>query len=407
MNDNKKLVRIGIAFLACVIVAFVAWLVATGQAESLVGALAHADIRWFAVGMACFCAFFLLDALCFRIAGTLSGARLGALDLVSTAAAGIVFGYLTPGQMGAQPAQIVRLAKAGLSVGDATAIQLTRFFIYQAAVTVFGATMLLTRLSYFRALYGQVILAAVLAFLVHLGIMAGLVAVIFFPNLVRRFARFCVRMLSRRLHLVKDPDAAMAKVEHEVDEYATSVHAAVRHAGIVVSAVVITVAQLACVYLIPYCVLNALGACELDMYTCVAAAAFIQLILTAVPLPGGTGGAEGGFALFFGGALGADLAAAVVMWRAISYYLPIICSAPLLGVRSKLTPSQRLEAYGEPKLGREDLREGISITRENAREHMGELRDNASELRRRLRDHALRRPRPHGLRHFRGRRRRK
>ena len=58
MNDNKKLVRIGIAFLACVIVAFVAWLVATGQAESLVGALAHADIRWFAVGMACFCAFF-------------------------------------------------------------------------------------------------------------------------------------------------------------------------------------------------------------------------------------------------------------------------------------------------------------------------------------------------------------
>ena len=405
MNDNKKLVRIGIAFLACVICAFVVWLVVTGTATSLVSALLRADGRWFAAGLLCFCAYFLLDALCFRIAGTLSGTRLGAADLVSTAAAGIVFGYLTPGQMGAQPAQIVRLAKAGLSVGDATAVQLTRFFIYQAAVTTFGATMLLTRLSFFRAMYGQVILAAVLAFLVHLGIMAGLVAVIFFPNLVRRFARFAVRVLSGRVRVIKDPDAVMAKVEREVDEYATSVHAAVRHAGIVVSAVVITVAQLVCVYLIPFCVLNALGAATLDPYTCVAAAAFIQLILTAVPLPGGTGGAEGGFALFFGASLGGDLAAAVVMWRAISYYLPIIFSAPLLGVHSRLTPAQRLEAYGEPKLGREDLREGIAITRDNAREHMGELRDNAGELRARLHERALRRPRPHVRRHFRGRRR--
>ena len=394
-GKNRALVRLGIAFLTCVIVAFVIWLFATGKASDLASALVRADLRWVAAGMACFVAYFLLDALCFRIAAALSGSRLGTLDLLSTAASGIVFGYLTPGQMGAQPAQIVRLVKAGLSAGDATAVQLTRFFIFQAAVTTFGAVMLVTRLSFFREMYGQVILAAVLAFLVHLAIMAGLVAVIFFPNLVRRLARMMVRIGSGRLRLVKDPEATLAMVEREVDEYATSVHAAVRHAGIVSTAVVITVAQLVSVYLIPFCVLNALGAETLDPYTCVAAAAFIQLILTAVPLPGGTGGAEGGFALFFGATLGGDLTAAIVMWRAISFYLPVIISAPVLGLRSKMSPSQLRAAYGEALLGREAVRQDISIVRDSAREHAEELRASMRHRATERPHHRLRHPRTH------------
>ncbi|MBS5450204.1 MAG: flippase-like domain-containing protein [Coriobacteriia bacterium] len=374
-SKNKLMLRIGIGFLCAVIVGFVVWLVATGEAASFVGALSHAHLLWVLGGLIGFLSYFLLDALCFRIAGTLTGVRMGLLDLLSVAAVGIVFGYLTPGQMGAAPAQIVRLSKAGLSVGAASGVQLTRFFVYQSAVTLFGAAMLLAKFRFFEELYGNLVLICVLSFGVHLAIMGGLVAVIFFPNLVRRVVTLGVRLLSGRIHLIKDGEAVLARVEAQIDQYATSVHAAIRHPGVVISAIVITIAQLVAMYSVPYFVLNALGAHDLDFFTCLAAAAFVQLILTAVPLPGGTGGAEGGFALFFGPSLGSGLVApAIVLWRSLTFYLPILISAPLMGLRSRVTPAERLETFGEPPVGRAAIAQDLANTRVAAREKADRLR---------------------------------
>lgn len=360
-EGQRRLVRAGVIFIVAVAVAFVVWLVVTGRAGEFVSVLAAADPVWVVAGAACFAAFFLLDMLCFRVAGMLTGSRMGFLDLTGVAAAGIVFGYLTPGQMGAAPAQIVRLAQVGLKVGDASAVQLTKFFIYQAAVTVLGAVVLVARFSYFESMFGQVVLVSVLSFAVHIAIMAGLVAVIFFPDLVRRFSRWAVGVLGRRTPFIKDPDAVLASVEAEVDSYAGAVHSAVRNVPVVGGAIVITIVQLAFYYCIPFCVLRALGVDDADFVNCLCSAAFVQLIMTAVPLPGGTGGAEGGFVLFYGGMLGAKSAAGVVLWRLLSFYGPVLATVPLLGVRSKAKPS------GRPKgRGRRDVGAGDSGVREPA-----------------------------------------
>ena len=126
-----------------------------------------------------------------------------------------------------------------------------------------------------------------------------------------------------------------ARVDAEVDGYAGAVHQAIRQGKVVVLAIVINVGQLACLYCIPFCVLRALGVTDIDFLTAMCASAFIQLIMTAVPLPGGTGGAEAGFVLFFKPELGALTTAAVVLWRALAYYLPIVFSLPLLGLRTR------------------------------------------------------------------------
>ena len=74
----------------------------------------------------------------------------------------------------------------------------------------------------------------------------------------------------------------------------------------------------------------------------------LELLTSAIPLPGGTGGAEGGFALLFGGMFGAQASAGFVLWRAIEYFLPTLCAAPLLGLRSTSGESinHRFKRYG-------------------------------------------------------------
>ncbi len=337
-GKDRRMLALGIAFLALVAVGFVVWLFASGTAGTFFDALAHADPRWALAGVCCFFGYLVLDSLCYRVAGRLAGARLGTRDVVSVAAAGIVFGYLTPSQMGGAPAQIVRLSQVGLKIGDSSAVQITKFFVYQAAVTLLGAAVLIARSGYFIEHFGNIVVVSVLSFAVHLLIMAFMVAVVFAPGLIRRLCHFAVRFGARllgRTRFFKDPDALHRRVDEEVDAYSGAVRSAVRHGGIVVTAVVVTLLQLVVLYCAPYCVLRALGVEGADFFTTLCAAAFIQLIMTAVPLPGGTGGAEGGFVLFFGAELGALTAAGVVLWRAFTFYIPVVACVPLLGLRSR------------------------------------------------------------------------
>ena len=375
-KDNTRAFRFGLAFVLAVVAVFVVWLFASGTAGSFFDALGSADKTWFALAVLCFVAYFLLDVVCYRCAGMLAGVRMGLLDLLSTAASGVVFGYLTPGQCGGPPAQIVRLSQSGLKVGDATAVQLTKFFIYQAAVTVLGGTVLVSRFSFFEEAYGNVVLVSFFAFSVHVLIMSALVAVVFFPNLVRRVAHLCVKLLSwRRLRILKDPEAMHARVDDEVDSYAGATRSAVGHPGVVAIAIVITLMQLVFLYLVPYCVVHALGGSAVGLVDSVCAAAFVQLIMTAVPLPGGTGGAEGGFAVFFGGALGPMTTVGVVLWRFVTFYGPVVACSCLLGLRSKLTPADRYREFGEAHVGYEGVRDSMRI----ARRRSVELRDVAQK----------------------------
>ena len=67
--------------------------------------------------------------------------------------------------------------------------------------------------------------------------------------------------------------------------------------------------------------------------------------------------------LFFGPELGAFTAAGVVLWRAFTFYIPVLVCVPLLGLRSKMGPAERLEEFGEAHVGVEGARDTLRIAR--------------------------------------------
>ena len=82
-------------------------------------------------------------------------------------------------------------------MGDASAVQITKFFVYQAGVTLLGAVVMLAESSYFIERFGNIVIVSVLSFAVHLLIMAFMVAVVFAPGLIRRLCHFLVRLCVR------------------------------------------------------------------------------------------------------------------------------------------------------------------------------------------------------------------
>ena len=258
----------------------------------------------------------------------------GIRDLISVEASGIFFGNLTPMMMGSTPAQIYRLTKAGQNVGEAGATQFTRFIVYQFGLVAWGAILLLARMPFFAERYGDMTLLCVFSFGGHCCILLGIFAVALMPKTVTRVAHCIINWLERIGVSATKIEGWRTFVDGEIYSFSEKFKLSAGHFSSMLLTVVITMLQLAFFYLVPYFLMLAFGHHEVDFFSVMAASAFVQLLSSAVPLPGGTGGAEGGFALFLGHFFGSASTAGYLLWRLITFIAPTILAAPLLGLKS-------------------------------------------------------------------------
>ena len=61
-----------------------------------------------------------------------------------------------------------------------------------------------------------------------------------------------------------------------------------------------------------------------SLWNMLAAQTLVMLIVSITPLPGGAGGAEGGFLLFFTMFFKENILPGVLLWRIITYYSCIL-----------------------------------------------------------------------------------
>lgn len=334
-GDDTKTARRGAIFIGCVLVAYIVYLVVTGQMAQFWGAMATVQPTWLLA--ACFFMFLylLFGILAYAIAVWLDpNSPVGIRDLISVEASGIFFGNLTPMMMGSTPAQIYRLTKAGQNVGEAGATQFTRFIVYQFGLVAWGAILLLARMPYFAEHYGDITILCVFSFGGHCLILLGIFAVALMPKMVTRLAHWIINLLERVGVSKSKIENWRGFVDNEIYSFSEKFKLSAGHFSSMVLTVVITMLQLAFFYLVPYFLMLAFGHHDVDFFSVMAASAFVQLLSSAVPLPGGTGGAEGGFALFLGHFYGSAATAGYLLWRLITFIAPTILAAPLLGLKS-------------------------------------------------------------------------
>ena len=95
---------------------------------------------------------------------------------------------------------------------------------------------------------------------------------------------------------------------------------------------------LVCLYLVPLSILYATGDYNsFNGLESVVASAYVMLIGSFVPIPGGTGGLEYGFINFYGNFIkGSVLTAIMITWRFITYYIPMIIGAIAVNIKKRV-----------------------------------------------------------------------
>ena len=331
-GDDNKSARRGAIFIGVVLIGYIVYLVVTGQMGQFWAAMSSVQMPW--LFAACFCMFLYLvfGIVAYAIAVWLDPeSPVGIRDLISVEASGIFFGNLTPMMMGSTPAQIYRLTKAGQNVGEAGATQFTRFIVYQFGLVAWGAILLLARMPFFAERYGDMTLLCVFSFGGHCCILLGIFAVALMPKTVTRVAHCIINWLERVGVSATKIEGWRTFVDGEIYSFSEKFKLSAGHFSSMLLTVVITMLQLAFFYLVPYFLMLAFGQHDVDFFSVMAASAFVQLLRSAVPLPGGT---EGGFALFLGHFFGTASTAGYLLWRLITFIAPTILAAPLLGLKS-------------------------------------------------------------------------
>jgi len=349
-EENKQKARKGALFILGVLVIYVLFLIFTGQMTGFIDALHNVDASWIVLACLGYLGYFAFGVFAYVIAVWLDhDSPVGVRDLMSVESSGVFFGNLTPMMAGSVPSQIYRLTRTGLDVGEASATQFTRFIMFQFALVLFAFLMLLARFEFFLDTYGDIVFLNLVVFGMHAFELVMLFVICLCPRFVKCVGNWAINFANRHGWL-KDYEHWYEMVNTQVDEFSTTFKRAASDIPNMALTCVVTMCQLFCLYMMPWFILKAFGI-DGDFLTCLAAGSMVQLVSTAVPLPGGTGGAEGGFALFFGGMFGSKATAGFLVWRLCSFIAPTLFAVPFLGMRSDRTESiyhevnRRLAAY--------------------------------------------------------------
>lgn len=351
-QSDKNRAKKGALFMAVIFGINLLFILLSGQGEEFVHALSNASGDWVIAGVFMMVLYTFFATCAYVIAASLDQAcPVGIRDCISVEANGALFGNLTPSNSGAVPAQIFRLTQTGLDIGEASAIQFTRFIMFQLGEIIIAAVMLWLKFDYFIQTDGDFIIINIVVFIIMGCQVLLLLSVCLFPRFILRIVTSVLRYVGKRGWLsAEKTEKSLSYVSGQISVFSKAFKAAFKHLPSLLLTLVVTFCQLLSLYAVPWFVLRALGQ-EQDFLTCMAAAAMVQMIANSVPLPGGTGGVEAGFVFFFGPLFGETAAAGFIVWRIITFYLPTVISLPLTALKSNSHKSihDRMELFLHPE----------------------------------------------------------
>ncbi|MBJ7635259.1 hypothetical protein C6P26_08200 [Weissella confusa] len=281
----------------------------------------NANWWWLIVAVGAMVVYLLLEAVVVKIFVDDAHEKLSWRDAIRIPLVEQLGNGITPFATGGQPMQMITLAQAGIDPGRAGSILLMKFVVYQGMIVVNFLMALTIGYHYIADKLHAWAILVLFGFVIHLAVIVGLLLVMYWPTLTRTMVLLVFKPIGwfRPALVEKWKDVVDEKIDNFHRESVRMSH----DWPALVKAIVVTFFQMAVYYLIPYFILLGLGVSPINVVLVTALHVLIVMVISLFPIPGGTGGAEAGFAVLFSQFLpsASVLLFAMMIWRLITYYL--------------------------------------------------------------------------------------
>ena len=247
----------------------------------------------------------------------------------------LFFHGITPFAGGGQPMEIYFLHKEGIPVTKATNITLQNFIVYQIALIITGLIALI-----YNHIFNVFPNDSLIKYLVVLGFIINtlVLVVTFILSFGKKTNKFIIEKgihFLAKIKIIKEEKKTQEKCQKYLQSFHDNAIELKKNKKIVVFMVLINIIGLMTMYSMPYPILRGMGI-NINIFKVITAIAYVMIIGSFVPIPGGTGGIEYSFIFFFQYLIsGSILHAAMLVWRLISYYFGMVLGAFALALYRK------------------------------------------------------------------------
>lgn len=245
-----------------------------------------------------------------------------------------LFNAITPFSTGGQPAQIVALGTSGVDYGVAASVSLMKFVVYQVWVVINFIFCLIFGFQWVSSNFEKLSYLIILGFIVHFIVVFCLLLVMYWHSLAKKlvmgsFHFFSKFKIGKKVKKYEEP------VMEKLESFYEQSQAMKQSPKLMIKASLMTMLQLVVYYAVPYFVLLALHIEDVNFFKVIVFHAFIIMIISLFPIPGGTGGAEYSFSLLFGTFVAAPgkLVLAIFLWRIVTYYIGIVLGGIAMAIK--------------------------------------------------------------------------
>lgn len=247
----------------------------------------------------------------------------------------LFFHGITPFAGGGQPMEIYFLHKEGIPVTKATNITLQNFIVYQIALIMTGLMALI-----YNHIFNVFPNDSLIKYLVVLGFTINtlVLVVTFILSFGKKTNKFIIEKgihFLAKIKIIKEEKKTQEKCQKYLQSFHDNAIELKKNKKIVAFMVLINIIGLMTMYSMPYPILRGMGI-NINIFKVITAIAYVMIIGSFVPIPGGTGGIEYSFIFFFQYLIsGSILHAAMLVWRLISYYFGMVLGAFALALYRK------------------------------------------------------------------------
>lgn len=247
----------------------------------------------------------------------------------------LFFHGVTPFAGGGQPMEIYYLHQEEIPITKATNITLQNFIVYQISLVIVGIFALIYNhyINIFPANH-LIKKLVVLGFIINLLVLLASFILSFGKKIQKIILNKGIHFLSQ-IKLLKEE----TKIQKKVSEYLTSFHKNAlqlkQNKLLVIKLIILNILGLSIMYSMPYFLAKGMNL-SLSLIDTIVATAYVMIIGSFVPIPGGTGGIEYAFVFFYNYLIKGNVVNALMLvWRFISYYLGMIFGSIALSLYRK------------------------------------------------------------------------
>lgn len=329
---KKKLINIFLIILFTIVVLYFSL---KDNYEEIIKLLLNVDIKWLFIGYLLVLSYtFLKSVITNNIINQFKSYSIKKtfnLQMMT-----FFFNAITPFATGGQPFQIYILKRNKISLSDSTNIIVQESIIHQIAIIIVCfITLLINYIFNFYKFDGIILIFLILGFSINVIILL-LLFILSRSNKIDKLLTKIVINILTFLKIIKKKDY-IKKIHTTIDEFNYNSKILLKNKKRFINLILINCLAFLCLYIVPLTILFSFNNyTSFDGIIAITLVSFISIISSYIPLPGGMGGQEYLFFIFFGSYVNQPLLSSLmILWRFVTYYLPMIVGAIIFNIKNR------------------------------------------------------------------------